>query len=275
VVADLAVPGAVADLVLRTQPGLVVNCAALADVDRCEALPFLAHRLNTELPEELAVASAGIGAGLIHISTDAVFGAGNGPYHPSDAPSPVNAYGRSKAAGEKRVLDVLPEALVVRTNVVGWSPTRRRSLLEFFWDRLATGAEAAGFVDVSFRPIAASDLWSLLNGWLAEAHGGIRHATGSQLISKYDFALNVARTFGFDESLIRPSSIASATLGAARAPSLDVVPSPPAAPPEEDLLDIDFALLRLRALAARGYRDELAAMVSTVTAPTGTHSWTS
>jgi dTDP-4-dehydrorhamnose reductase len=199
----------------------------------------------------------------VHISTDAVFGADHGPSDTSSIPSPINHYGRSKLAGERQVMGAMPAALVVRTNIVGWSPTGGRSLLEFFWSKLDQGESVPGFDDVAFRPFSASDMWSLVSAWLAEGATGLRHATGAELISKHEFGVRVARCFDLDQRLVLRSSVTEANLGAERAPSLDVLPSALPEAVEPDLIELDAALARLRDAKANGYRDILAGLLKT------------
>lgn len=100
------------------RPELVVNCAAFTDVDGCESREELAHRVNAEGPGHLAEAARDVGAVLVHISTDYVFdGAGNRPYTEEDPVGPRSAYGRSKLAGERAILDSgLAEYLIIRTS---------------------------------------------------------------------------------------------------------------------------------------------------------------
>lgn len=228
-VSELTDCGALWHLLDRAAPTVVVNCSALANVDRCEREPDLADALNRAMPRSLAIACHERSAMLIHISTDAVFGATDGPYRAEDPVSPVNEYGRSKAAGEVEVLEHHPTAIVARTNIYGWSPTGDRSLLEFFHKRLSSGAQTPGFTDVMFRPISVLDMWPLLISWLDETRrtgiGGIRHATGLNLISKYEFGRSVATRFGFDPHLIRPASVNDVGLKAPRSPNLDVLPT--------------------------------------------------
>ncbi|MCC5954237.1 MAG: sugar nucleotide-binding protein [Acidimicrobiia bacterium] len=262
VAGDLHASGTAADLVRSVGAEVVLNCAALADVDRCEHEPSLAARLNEDVPAELAEACAAGGSRLVHISTDAVFGAAPGPYTTGSAPSPINVYGRTKAAGEAAVVEAAPDALVIRTNLVGWSPTGRRSLLEFFWRNVTEGHTVNGFTDVRFRPVAASLVWRVVAGWLTTdtGEGPIRHLTGAELLSKYDFGRRVATVFDADPDLVRRSTVAEAGLTAARTPDLDVRPS--ALPDDVDpsILDVDAALEHLSAVAASGYRRRVAAV---------------
>jgi dTDP-4-dehydrorhamnose reductase len=265
-VADLARRSEAERLIAMARPDVVVNCAALANVDACERDPDRADALNARLPRELGAVCAQRRLGLVHISTDAVFGGEPGPYSTTSATSPINQYGRSKLAGEQAVLEEHPGALVVRTNIIGWSPSGQRSLLEFFWNRLSRAEPAPGFTDVSFRPISASDLWPLIDGWLQEGagSGGVRHATGASLLSKFEFGRRVAAVFGYDELLVTPASVASSTLDSPRSPELDLQPSPWPQATTPLSLSIDSTLERLRSLAELGYRQDLARMVAPV-----------
>lgn len=269
VVANLLLHDSAERLVQSTSPHIVINCAALADIDACDRDPDLAHRLNTDLPGRLAIACRRSGAAMVHISTDAVFGGEPGPYTPTTRPSPINEYGRSKLAGETLVQEELPTALVVRTNIVGWSPTGRRSLLEFFCNRLSQQLPTPGFTDVSFRPVAASDVWSIIAAFLHDARSsgsaGVRHATGHTLLSKYAFGRHVAQEFGYDPALVQPASVGDAALTSRRAPSLDVLPSalPIDLQPLIPRLDLASTLSGLHALADDGYREKLVRMVAT------------
>ncbi len=223
--ADLTEERSVAGILERAAPRLIVNCVALADVDRCEREPELAEALNHRLPVRLARWAADSGADLVHVSTDAVFDGRSGPYGVEALTHPVNAYGRSKLKGEVGVLQVLPAAAVVRTNIVGWSPTGRRSLLEFFYDRLVRGKATPGFTDVLFRPLPVQRFWPTCEALLAAGMSGVMHATGPELLSKYAFGVLVARTFGLDPALVVPSRVADAGLVADRGLELDVLPT--------------------------------------------------
>lgn len=223
--ADLTDASAISELLERSDPRLIVNCVALADVDRCEREPELADVLNHRLPVRLARWVAERGATLVHVSTDAVFDGSDGPYDTSATPRPLNAYGRSKLAGEVGVLDACPTATVVRTNIVGWSPTGTRSLLEYFHGRLTRGEPAPGFNDVFFRPLPIQRFWPTCENLLAGGMSGLLHATGPELLSKYEFGVLVARTFDLDPALVVPTRVADAGLVAERALELDVLPT--------------------------------------------------
>ena len=100
---------------------MLVNCAAVGDVDLCERDPELARRVNTEGAAQLAAACANAGIRMIQLSTDYVFGAEppiEGEFDEAEIKAPVNEYGRSKAAGEDAVLTTLIDAVVLRVSFV-------------------------------------------------------------------------------------------------------------------------------------------------------------
>ncbi|MBN2147137.1 MAG: SDR family oxidoreductase [Anaerolineales bacterium] len=224
--ADLLAPGAVEQILEQTQPDWVIHCAALANVDACEARPALAQQLNSELPRQLAHLCAARryvtrgGARLVHISTDCVFDGARGDYTEEDAPNPLGVYAHSKLQGEIAVQEADPEAIIARVNLFGWSISGKRSLAEFFFNNLSAGKQVMGFTDVLFCPLLANDLAHVLVSMLEKGLRGVYHVVGSQSTSKFDFGVQVARRFGLDASLIIPTSVALAGLKAARSPNL-------------------------------------------------------
>jgi len=115
---DVADPESVKRALEQTRPDVVLNCAAMTAVDRCESEPEAAERANARAPGILAAACAG-GPLLVHVSTDYVFDGRACTPIPEDAPTaPACVYGRTKLAGERRVAEIGGEHLIVRTQWV-------------------------------------------------------------------------------------------------------------------------------------------------------------
>ena len=156
---DLTDHGALDSVVADGSWSAVINAAAYTDVDRAESEEAKALAVNGEAPARLAAATSRLGIPLVHISTDYVFDGRKGaPYVESDAPSPLNAYGRTKLAGEQAVAAGNPRHLIVRTSWV-YSPFRRnfvRTILRLASerDRLTIVADQRGC------PTAAQDVAS-------------------------------------------------------------------------------------------------------------------
>ena len=166
--ADLAIEdgAAVERVVTRERPDWIVNCAAYTDVDRAEAEPELAERVNRVGPRNLGRAARQTGARLLQISTDYVFdGRATRPYCEDDPVGPLTAYGRSKLAGERAVREILPDAhLIVRTQWLFGSggPNFVATILRLARERSPLQVVA----DQHGRPTYAADLatalWKLI-----------------------------------------------------------------------------------------------------------------
>jgi len=218
--ADLTLSGAVERALDEAQPDWVIHCAALASIDKCEADPALARKLNTELAAEIATHVAKGGARLLHISTDAVFDGQRGDYSEEDTPNPLSIYACTKLEGERAVLDANPQAIIARVNLFGWSASGRRSLSEFFFYNLQSGKRVMGFTDVFFCPLLANDLAQVLLKMLQRGLSGLYHVVSHECLSKYAFGVALAQQFGLDASLIDPTSVRESGLVAVRSPRL-------------------------------------------------------
>lgn len=115
----IAHPENSADLIARSRPDAVINACAFTDVDGAETRTAEANILNAKAPGIMAAACQAAKIPFIHISTDYVFdGLKSAPYHPTDKRSPLNIYGRSKAAGERAVMAAGGRSLILRTSWV-------------------------------------------------------------------------------------------------------------------------------------------------------------
>jgi dTDP-4-dehydrorhamnose reductase len=221
VCANLLDPGTVDRVLDETRPEWLIHCAALANLEACEADLALARRLNADLPGDLAAACVRRGIRLVHISTDSVFdGMKKKVYTETDMPNPPGVYSATKLLGEQNVLSANPDAAIARVNFFGWSLGGKRSISEFFFNNLSVGKQCNGFTNIWFCPIFVGDLADTLLQMLEKDLSGLYHAVGSDALTKYDFGVRLARRFGFDETLITPISIEQSGLTAKRSPTL-------------------------------------------------------
>lgn len=191
----------------EVQPDLVIHGAGLTNVEYCESQPDLARHVNVEISANLATACSSQGVALIHISTDHLF-SGNASFTDEIAPSsPLNIYGRTKAEAELRVLDVCPDALVVRTNFYGWGTSYRHSFSDVVINSLRSNKKIRLFKDIYYSPILAQELFESVHDLLKKNATGIFNVVGDDRISKYEFGLRVAEIFSLDPNLIEASSI--------------------------------------------------------------------
>lgn len=258
---DLAVPGEARRLLSHEMPDWVVHCAAATDIDACERQPAWAMRLNRDMAGYVAEAASEVGAQMVHVSTDAVFGSLDAPHDEDEPPSPPNVYGRTKLAGEQAVLEAHPDAAVIRTNLFGWNAQPKLGLAEWFLDRLSRKMPCPGFTDVEFSPILVTDLagwfWRILQLGL----GGVWHVGGSTCLSKYAFGVRIAEAFGYDPGLVARSSLGQAELAAPRSNRLCLNSTRIAAALGELLPTVEDGLEHLKQQATNGHRQALKAMV--------------
>jgi len=184
---------------------LVVNCAAVTNVDGCEADEEGAWRVNALGAENVARAAAACGAKLVHVSTDYVFpGDEPGERVESDPTGPISAYGRTKLAGEEMALAACPRTFVVRTAWLYGYVGRNfvKTML-----RLAAERPSVTVVDDQLgNPTSANDLaLSILTLAFSEGYG-VYHATNNGTCSWADLAEAAISGAGLDCEVVRCTS---------------------------------------------------------------------
>jgi dTDP-4-dehydrorhamnose reductase len=203
--ADLSDVSRAVEVVESARPSVILHCAAVSRHEDCESDPARAELINVTATRELARAAHAIGARFIYVSTDAVFDGATGVYDEDAVPNPFSVYGQTKLEGEHVAL-LEADALVVRTNFFGWSPSGRSSILEFFYNALTRGDVVKGYTDFVVTSMYAQHLMEAI--WtLAERDArGIFHVASKDPLSKYDFAIAAADVFDLDASLVFPTS---------------------------------------------------------------------
>jgi len=190
--------------IVTTAPSVVVHTAAETNVDRCETEQDLARRINVDGTANIADACVKVGAKLILISTDYVFDGTKGNYAETDEPNPISFYGLTKLEAERITAATLPDSLIVRTSVLyGWHPIklnfvtwvlkglRERQVLRVVNDHLNSPTLADNLADAVHKAIERNSQ-------------GILHVAGNERISRFGFALRIAKRFSLDESLLVP-----------------------------------------------------------------------
>lgn len=188
---DIADPASVARAVRRWNPAWIVNCAAMTDVDACEERPADAFRIHADGVALLAAS----GCRLLTVSTDHVFGGGgpaDGPIPETAEPCPVNAYGRSKLAGERHAL-ARPGNVVVRTS---WLFDDRSGIVPFLWRSLARQGRVSAVGDQEAAITYAPDLAAAMEQLLETGAAGIFHAVNRGGTTPLRLARELSRSTG-------------------------------------------------------------------------------
>ncbi len=203
--ADFEVEGALAAIVERVRPDVIINAAAYTAVDKAESEQVRALRINAGAVAELADAAKAVGARLVHYSTDYVFdGSGTTPWVETDATGPLNAYGASKLAGEMAIAATGAPHWVFRTSWVHapggnnfiakiLKAAQERDSLKVIDDQIGAPTSAALIAEVTVKALQS------LSG-ARPLSDGIYHLQAAGKTSWHGyarFAINAARQRGF------------------------------------------------------------------------------
>jgi dTDP-4-dehydrorhamnose reductase len=200
------------------RPWAVLNAAGYVRVDDAEHEPDRCFRENAIGPAVLARACAERGIRFLTFSSDLVFdGRQRAPYLESDPVSPLNIYGRSKAEAEKRVLDVLPTALVIRTSAF-FGPWDDYNFVTKVLRALQRGESFPATEDAVVSPTYVPDLAHACLDLLIDGERGIWHLANAGAASWADFARRAAVLAGLDPLAIRGCLLADMALPAPRPP---------------------------------------------------------
>lgn len=178
------------------QPDVVINTAAMHNVENCEANPAQAFAVNTLGCRNLALVTRDLGAVLVHISTDYVFdGEKRSPYLEDDNPLPLNVYGNSKLAGEHFVRTINPHHFVCRTSALyGKNPCRAKGGRNFVDLMLKLGHERGTVRVVDSETVSPTSTWQLALQVKALSESneyGLYHTTSEGECSWYEFAREI------------------------------------------------------------------------------------
>jgi dTDP-4-dehydrorhamnose reductase len=195
-------PEDIKDLIEIFQPKIVINCLALADLERCEKNPELAYWTNSEIPKLLAEFSIIHNYKLIHFSTDAIFLDSDLERHENVEVRPSSIYAKSKFQGEIEVLKMNSEHLVCRTNFFGFDE-KQRNIFSFFASMLSSGRVVDGYSDSFFNPVYVEDLVRMTLELIDVNAYGLYHVSGNTKISKAEFGLKVAKAMNLNTDLVK------------------------------------------------------------------------
>ncbi len=211
---DLRDRSATKALVNALKPAWIIHTAGYNDVDGAETEKEACWQGNVVVTENLMRAAESSRAHFLHLSTDYVFDGTKGPYPETARPNPLGYYGKSKLAAENCVKGSAVPFTIVRTMVLyGYGDRVRDNFATWLLKNLGAGKEVRVVTDQLGNTTLASELaralWVMVEG---EANG-VYHVAGKEIVSRYDFALQLAHVFGLDDSLIKP--IHTAELGQA------------------------------------------------------------
>jgi dTDP-4-dehydrorhamnose reductase len=188
---------AVHKAIVNARPDVVIHAAAWTDTANCERDPERAMLVNATGARNIAVTSREAGATMLHVSTNEVFDGEKGaPYDEDDTPQAINAYGRSKLAGEVAVRETLPEHYIVRTSWL-YGPGRAS-----FPEKVLQNASKDGglrlVTDEVASPTLTGDLAAGIAKLIETREFGTYHLTNAGECSRMEWAQEVLRLAGVD-----------------------------------------------------------------------------
>lgn len=221
--ADFSKPDAVAALVRREEPGLVINCAAMTNVDECETARDLARVVNADAAGALARACTEAGARLLQISTDYVFsGEASAPYDEDAEAAPISWYGETKLEGERLVTSAGGHHAVVRVSWV-FGPDRD-SFIDKALQTSLRGEPVRAVDDKWSSPTYTLDISEALRALFPDdAPGGVYHVCNRGVCTWREWAqegIDAAAALGLPVKTrqVEPLKLSDITVMVARRP---------------------------------------------------------
>jgi dTDP-4-dehydrorhamnose reductase len=186
-------------------PEVIINTAAITNVDLCETERALAWKVNVVGVENLVHAARMVGAKIIHFSTDYVFDGKSGPYAENDRVNPMSYYGRTKLASENVLRTSEIPHTIIRTMILyGIGKLIKDNFALWLVNNLKENKQVRVVDDQIGNPTLVDDLAYAVLKVVEFDKNGLYHIAGNDLASRYDFAIALAKKFKFDKNLIIP-----------------------------------------------------------------------
>lgn len=202
----------------KFKPDVVVHTAAETNVDRCELNKEHALKVNADGTRNIAKICNRIGAKIVYVSTDYVFGGEKGLYTEEDEPNPANYYGVTKLEGERYVTEACEDYVIARTSVLyGWHPWKP-NFVKWMIESLREAKQISVVNDHYNSPTFAGNLAEVMLEIVDRDLKGLYHTAGRERISRFEFALKIAEIFDLDSSLIKPVKMSELKVWVARRP---------------------------------------------------------
>ena len=191
------------NIISSISPDVIINLAALTNVDFCESNPEIAKEVNTNGVQNLVDVFSGK---IIHLSTDYVFDGLKGPYKEEDQINPISVYGKTKYDAEKIVLDK-NNNLVLRANVLyNMFGNNNASFLNWVVNNLKNKNSIQVVNDQFNNPTWTESIAEILVNCLNKNMSGLYHWGDQDYLSRYDFAIKIAESYNLKSDLIKQIS---------------------------------------------------------------------
>ena len=213
---DITDEASVKSIIKNRAPDVIVHAAGLTNVDECEKKPYLAHSIHVDGTRYIAEIAQECGVQLVYISTDHLWDGSQPMVDEEEPTNPINVYAKTKLEGELAALTVCSQSLSIRTNFFGPGRPWRTSFSDWILKSLVLKSEISMFADVYYTPISTKLLCQNINELVAKNAMGIFNVGGSERLSKYQFALRLAKAANYCADTVGQTSLSSHALKAPR-----------------------------------------------------------
>lgn len=208
---DLTIKGTLYYLLSKySKLKFIVHTAAFTNVDTAETMSTKElHGINVDVTKELCDVAKQMGVKFIFLSTDYVFDGTLSSYKETDKLNPINAYAKSKALAEEYILKTNPNSLVIRTSTPFTDKTHKKlDFARWVYSSLKANKEIKVATDQISNPTYIPQLAGAIGTVMDSGTLGIIHIAGDLAISRYDFAMGIAKDLKLDTNLIKPVTTA-------------------------------------------------------------------
>ena len=209
---DITDPVQLEKHIITSDAPWVFHFAAKTDVDGSEGETSMGEKspawiVNVGATEHLAAICQKTHKRLLYISTDYVFDGKKDVYTEKDAPTPLGWYAKTKAEGEKRVMVLGGDALIVRTaNPYGVGVTGKKDFVHKILERLQSGQEVVAPEDQQFVPTFVDDIAKAIEALVGSDCFGIYHVVGGSIETPYSCAQTIAELYGLPKTFVKPTT---------------------------------------------------------------------
>lgn len=195
----------VSDFIKKINPEIIVHAASLGNVDYCEMHPDEAYQVNIEGTRNIVKAAKKINAKVIFISSNAIYDGSNPLYDEKSKPNPIDIYGKTKMEGEKLVTKSGLRYVILRLiTMYGWPPRKGRgNPVTWIIENLKKGQRVKVVNDIYNNHLwagqATDAIWAVINKNITN---DLFNIAGKDSLNRFDLALNTAKAFNLDTSLI-------------------------------------------------------------------------
>ena len=190
---------------LKNKIQYLVHSAAITNIEKCQKKKNLCKYINFDIAVILCKICKDINIKFVFISSDHLFDGRKNFYKETDKTFPLNYYSKLKVRAERKIMKINDTSLILRVNFFGFGPIYRRSYSDWIIQMLKENKKIEVFKDVFFNPVDINFFIKIIIILLKKKTCGILNVSSDEKISKYNFAVKIAKKFNLNFNLIIPA----------------------------------------------------------------------